>query len=255
MFAEGQTLGKDLLGLLRDPSVRKQAWNAAFELTIFEHVLQIPMDLHQWFCTMAWAMSLGIPGKLEKAGQVIKLPEEYLKMAEGRALIRRFCTPNAKTKTFAGGFRDRTTDPEAWETFKLYNRRDVAAERAIFRRIRRWPPLDSEIELWRLDRRINEAGLPINLRMVDNACTVIRDELQHLLGEQNRITRLANSNSATQLLPWAQSRGYPFNDLQKGHIRKALEDEALSGQLRRVLELRKQSVITSYSIHYTKLYE
>ena len=54
-----------------------------------------------------------------------------------------------------------------------------------------------------------------------------------------RITGLANPNSGAQLLPWLQGRGYPYEDLKKGHVARAL-DEAPPGDYARVLDLRSE---------------
>ena len=57
-------LPKGLRDALMDPKVKKIAHNAQFEIAITNHVLGIPTDPSQWWCTMVMALSLGLPAAL-----------------------------------------------------------------------------------------------------------------------------------------------------------------------------------------------
>lgn len=223
VFAEGQKAPARLREALRDPEVIKRAWNAAFEIRIFRHVLGLDIPLEQWRCTMVHAMTLSLPSSLGAAGNVVDIASDKKKDARGEALIKRFSKPRKPTKNKPWEWADHLTDPAEWEEFKAYNRNDIEAERAIFRRIHKWSPPDHEWELWRLDQEINEWGIPINRRVVDNAIRVAADVVEQRLAEMRRITGLANPNSTQQLLPWLRERGYPFEDLKKGHVKRGLE--------------------------------
>lgn len=254
VFARGQRAPKRLRDALRDPQVIKSAWNAAFERQIFEHVLGLKIPYDQWQDTMVLAYTLSFPGKLSAVGDIIELPEDKKKSVRGKSLIRKFSSPRKPTKTKPWEWNDHTTDPDDWEEFESYNRGDVEAERAIYRRLRKWDLPEHEWALWHLDQRINDAGIPINLRVVHNAIRVADEVVKRRLDEMRELAWLDNPNSNAQLLPALQDLGYPFVDLKKGHISRALEyidnppehwsedarSRADTPVYRRLLELRQE---------------
>lgn len=221
--AEGEPMPRDLREGLTDPEVIKFAWNKSFEWNIWKNVEGIEIPHNQWRDPMVLAFGLSLPGQLEKAGKVVELPEDKQKVARGKALVRKFCGPRTPTKAKPWRRSSIVTDPEEWEEFLFYNRQDVEAERAIWRRIRRWDMSPQEWELWFLDQEINEAGIPINLRVVENAIRVYHVVVEKRLAEMRELTGLENPNSGKQLLPWLRDHGYPFFDLRKGHVQRAID--------------------------------
>lgn len=271
--AEGQEMPQDLRDALTDPEVEKWAWNAPFEIAITRNCLGIEIDIRQWRCAMVLAMHQSLPGKLEKAAIVVGLPEDKQKDKRGSALMRKFSFPRKPTK------RDNRTRNfwcdfyDDWLEYLEYNVQDVIAERAVCKRL--YPMPNDEWELWFLDFAINNAGLPINRRMVRNAIMLYEEALGSVdsgdgaLGEMAEITGLDNPNSVShQLLPWLQDNGYMFDDCKKGHIERALEyfdkrpdhwtEEqhrayCQSNSLKRILELRLQTSKTSIKKYYSVL--
>lgn len=217
----GEPMPADLWHALHDPSVTLAAWNAPFEMAICEHALGLKIPTERWLDVMALAFSLSLPGKLEKCGDVVGLGEDQKKMARGKLLIRKFCKPRKPTKNKPHTRCDAYTDPEDWQEFLDYNVRDVEAERAIYRRLKKFQMPDHEWELWHLDQKINNAGIPINLNAVKKAVAIAEATTAKDLGEMHRLTGLANPNSNTQLLPWLRAHGYNFLDLKKGHVERA----------------------------------
>lgn len=248
--AEGEPMPDDLREAFDDPEVVIFAWNAPFEMAITKHVLKIDIPIERWRDVMALAYSLSLPGKLEKAGQVIGLPDDKQKLARGKRLITKFCKPRKPTKRLTHTRCDMHTDPEDWDDFKDYNVRDVEAEKAIYRRIKKWQMPDHEWQLWFLDQKINEAGLPINLNAVRAAKRLAEVVTARDLKRLREITGLENPNSTQQFLPWLRSAGYPFEDLKRGHVERAakmvmqMEEDgwaemlSIHPDLREVLELR-----------------
>lgn len=241
-FAEGERAPKILREALRDPEVLKCAWNANFERQILQHVAGLTIPYDEWYDTMVLAMTLSFPGKLEKAGEIIGIAEDKKKLARGKALIRKFCGPRKPTKKEPWDRATHETNPEEWEEFVAYCRNDVLAEREIWRKLRKWDLPRHEWELWQLDQEINEAGIPINLRVVDNAIKVAAEVTERRLAEMKEITGLDNPNSNKQLLPWLQEAGYRFDDLKAGHVTTALVEAEKKGkdELARVLSLRQE---------------
>lgn len=224
--AEGEPMPRMLKSALESPDVDKWAWNAPFEINIARHVLKLKIDVNQWFDTMVLAMTCSLPGKLEKAGPIVDLDDDKLKMGKGKRLMKKFSEPRKPTKGNPSTRWLWSDDVPDWEEYLDYNRGDETAERAIYHRLKAYMPPDHEWELWHLDQVINEEGLPINMRMVRNAITIYETLKRQKLTEMNEITGLDNSNSGPQLLPWLQDNGYPFNDLKAGHIDRAIEREA-----------------------------
>jgi DNA polymerase len=220
--AEGQHIPVELEQALFSPDVIKFAWNAAFEIAITRQLIGEP-DIRQWRCSMVLAMTLSLPGSLDKVGRILRIEDDSLKKKDGARLMRKFSFPRKPTKSNPNTRFHWYDSLSEWEDYLAYNRNDVRAERAILRKIRRFGPPAHEWRLWHLDQKINEAGLPINMRMVDNALKVYREALKEAHEEMALITGLSNPNSQAQLLPWLRSCGYPFADLKKVNVRRAKE--------------------------------
>jgi DNA polymerase len=258
--AEGEDMPYDLQEALEDPHVVKWAWNAPFEINIARHVLKLRTPTESWRDTMVLALTCSLPGKLEKAGPVVDLPENQLKDSRGRVLMRKFSSPYSPKR---GGRKRHFLWYEAysdWIDYLAYNDQDETAERGIWHRLKRYMPSEEEWALWHLDQEINEDGIPINMDLVRNAIAVYETMVEDRLKEMQEITGLDNANSGTQLLPWLQDQGYPFDDLKKGHVERALEycddppehwgdnfrtSYVKNKRLKRVLELRSEASKTS----------
>ena len=221
--AEGEPLPDDLLQAWRDPDCVKRAWNAPFEWHMLKYVLDIEIPFDQIRDTMALAYTLALPGSLDKAGERVGLKDDKKKMSRGKALIRKFCVPQKITKNSQIERRTRFTDPEDWREFKSYCIRDSIAEKAILNKIRKWELSPREHQLWVLDQKINQRGIPVNLAAVSNAVQLVNELLADRISKMKLISGLDNPNSNTQLHGWLKDHGYPFEDMKAGHIRQALE--------------------------------
>lgn len=219
--AEGEPQPPELREIMTDRRAIKIAWNKPFEWAIWANALGIETPHDQWRDPMVLAFSLSLPGSLEKAGEVVGLSEEKQKLKDGKALVRKFCIPRKPTRNKPYTRVLPEHEPEDWERFKFYNRNDVEAERGILKKLVKFDMSREEWRLWVLDQKINQAGIPINMEMVENAIKVYEDMFDLHISRMQAITGLDNPNSNKQLLAWLQSRGYPFEDVQKGHIERA----------------------------------
>ena len=246
--AEGELMPAELEDGLLDERVTKHAWNSNFERQIWKHVAGIDIPLAQWKDTMILAMSVSLPGKLERAGEALHLDDEHLKMKDGKSLINWFCKLRPATTRQPVRRVEWWQQKEKWEKFKLYNRRDVQSEQMMHFKLRSFDMPEHEWELWREDQEINELGIPVDVEFALHVQEVAHELIQKRIASMAEITGLANPNAPAQLLPWLQERGYPFADLKKGHVRRALaglmEDEIAYRENRDlcdVLELRLES--------------
>lgn len=214
---------------MRDPHVIKAAFNAQFERTITRDVLGIDTPYSSWRCTQALAYQLGFAGTLDIVGRAMRLPEDKLKIKRGKALIQQFSVPQRVTKRQLHRWRDALTDPDDWQEFNDYNAGDVVTELEIEKRLIRFFVLPSEWDMYALDQEINDTGLPIDRQFVINAIEMADRRKRELLAEMQQFTGLSNPGSVKQLLPWVQDLGYPFEDLQKDSVKKALRESADNG--------------------------
>jgi DNA polymerase len=245
--AEGERMPSDLKEGLRDPEVLKIAFNAQFERYVSRYVLGIVTPYEAWRCSMALAYMFSFMGGLDDVGAQMAL--SFKKDPRGKQLIKIFCGPNKPTKNQPFVWRDQHSDPEAWEEFKGYNIRDTDSEHEIWNTLTKYDMPEWQWELYHIDQIINDRGLPINRQFVENALAIAERRKAELISEQDRITRLANSNSGTQLLPWLQDRGYPFDNLQKQNVQKALtaEEEEVALPSQTWDHERKEFVTPDYS--------
>lgn len=248
--AEGQEMPRDLYDAIRDPEIKKRSWNASMEMAVWKEVEGIDIYSDEWRCTMTQAMCLSAPGSLAQAGPIFDLPLDLQKESRGKALITRFCKPRKPTKNKPWEWCDHHTDPDEWEEFKGYNRADIAAERGIFNRIRKWDLPEHEWALWCLDQEINNDGIPINMRVVDNAIRFVEHIRAIRYARIKKLTAVENPRSNPQLLEWLQDNGYRFDDLKAGHVKRAAGDERLRDDVREVLALRAEIAKTSTDKYY-----
>ena len=250
-LASGTSLPAPVRRALTDPKVTKVAHNATFERTCIAAMLGEPLDPAQWECTMIQCARCGLPMSLGEAAKALGLEQQ--KMTEGKALIKKFCTyHDAPAGLFGahGGPMRPTDDPKGWQTFKEYCRMDVEVERQLDAALSWLLPTEAEKELYRIDQTINDRGVLIDRQLVDNAVRIDAIYKARLNAEAQRITGLANPNSASQLKAWINERtGLELDTLRKDDlpdIKNATDDE----DVQRVLDIRAELNKTS-----TKKYE
>jgi DNA polymerase len=202
----GQPWPKDLHNALLDASVTIVAHYATFDLTILRQYPafeRIPdQRVH---CTMAQALSHGLPGSLDQLGTVLGLSPDQAKIKDGRRLVAKFCKPapaNHRVDRY-----DWNNAPEDWARYVDYCRRDVEALREIHRRLpARNYPVGHERLVWLADQRINRTGLPIDVPAAQTVLDAIEIERRLLDLEVRRLTSDAvpSAKNNARLLTWLQ---------------------------------------------------
>jgi len=218
----------------------KTAFNATFERAILKHVLGIDSPLDQWEDTMVMANIMALPGNLDGLGKALKLGPEFQKDGRGKALIKYFCQPRKPTKAKPWVWADHLNSPTEWKEFCEYNVQDVVVERKARSLLKKYPIQPWEWDDWRLDQKINERGVPVDLELVNQAIRIAKIVREKFKAQLIEITGLKNPGSVQQFLPWAQARGYPFSELRKDRIKIALNDfrDAMTADCIKALELR-----------------
>lgn len=255
-LASGESIPCEILDALQNPNIIKHAFNAAFERVCLSFWLAqrkiLPTDQNGipaflgaagWHCDMVWCAYLSLPLSLEKAGAVLKVEQQ--KMKEGKDLIKYFCIPCKPTKTNGGRGRNLPgDDPEKWQLFKAYNKRDVETEIAIEKKISKVTIPHNIWKEYELDQQINDRGVLIDMDLVKAAMKLDEQSRDGLVKEMCSLTMLDNPNSVVQLKGWLAEKGYKVESLGKKEVEKMLEDtpEEISKVLGLRLQLAKSSI-------------
>ena len=250
-LACGEDIPMEIVMMLFDPTVRKHAFNAAFEWITLSRYFKLTRKeqlawARQWHCTMIHAYYLGYAGNLDMVGKAVGLPEDKQKLATGKALIRYFSCPVKATKTNGGRTRNLPHhDPEKWKLYKEYNRMDVVAETNIYMKLRGIPVPDFIWEQWFTDLKINSRGVYVDTDLVYGALAIDEDVRKDQMYEFRQLTGLANPASNTQLLSWVTQHGVDMPNMQKATVADTLKRDDLPEEVREALELKKEVSKTS----------
>ncbi|HFR3267614.1 TPA: DNA polymerase [Streptococcus suis] len=239
-----QNLPFEIQKAIFSDEVRKSAFNAQFERVCLSKHFGAPyyLDPSQWRCTMVHAQELGLPSSLEKCASYLNLAQE--KDTAGKNLIKYFSVPCKPTKANGGRTRNLPEhDPEKWQMFIDYCKQDVVVEMAIAERLSVLPVADREWDFYTADQRINDRGVALDAELVESALYCKDVKMDMLFDELRSTTGLDNPNSRAQLLPWLKTHGYSASGLTKADVQKELK--TASGELKRVLELKLQTAMSS----------
>lgn len=244
----------DIIRMLHDPNVTKQAYNANFERVCLSRFLLPPSKFpdrknwflppEQWHCTMVHALSCGLPRALADVGEALGLPEDKAKMKEGKALIQFFSKPCKPTKS--NGQRTRNLPehaPDKWQTYIEYNRRDVETERTIRKILDSKSVPQQEWEAYWLDQRINDRGVLCDRQLVQSCIRISQEHTAALIDEAIQLTGLKNPNSVSQLKAWLGIEG----SLDKKSIKAMRDSGNLDLKQDRLLAIRQEMGKTSIS--------
>lgn len=218
---------------------RNKAIRAAFGIELGPDGM-LPTD--RFYCTMVRAYQLGLPGSLERAGNALGIKAEDRKMAaEGKRLIKLFCTPDRKR----GRVRPED-EPEKWARFVEYNRQDIVAERAVFEAERLYPEQPAvERTLYAVDQAINDRGVAVDLPMAKTVAGFVQGHTQNLLAQAKGATEVENPNSLVQIKAWLAAKGVEVDKLDKDTVAELLKDKELDPEVRAYLIARKELGKTS----------
>ena len=255
-LAQGESMPIDLISAILSDEVIKWAFNAQFERICISEWLKRkgyhfkwplpfgddPKSLNylnpkSWRCSMVWSAYLGLPLSLEQVGSVLGLEKQKLK--EGKDLIRYFSLPCNPTKTNGGRTRNLPKhDPEKWQLYKAYNKRDVETEMAIQAKLENFPMPDMEWDNYHRDQLINDLGIRIDQELARHAIRMDEEVRSQALEKLQKLTGLENPNSVIQLKDWLTEQGIATNSLDKKSVNQLLK--TASGKVKIVLETRQE---------------
>lgn len=266
-LANGEKIPDDIIWRLHDKETILVAHNAFFEITCMrnfnsdEYLRPVKsfdyfwpnndMKLNclntnerKWQDTMILGYTLGLPGTLEKMGEILKL--NVKKDTTGKMLIKYFSTPCEPTKANCGRTRNLPShDPERWELYKRYNITDVETEWELYNKLINLPnPTYPKMwDEWHRDYNINQGGVKIDLDFVNNAYKFGARYSEELEQEIIKITGVKNPKSNTQLKNWIKERtGEDIESLTKTTDLSYLDDAVVQKVFALRNELQKTSL-------------
>lgn len=237
-----------LFDLLNDPTVTVIAHNSMFDRTLLRHCWGIDVPVERWRDTMVKAMTHGLPGSLDKIGQIVGLEDDQAKDKRGRELIQLFCKPRPKGHTLRRATRE--THPKEWTEFLEYSRQDIVAMRTIDQRLPSWNYRAGhpELGLWHLDQRINDRGVAVDTELASAAIDAVAREQARLKAEVVEATDglVQSASKRDQLLAFICAEyGVDLPGMKADTLRRRIEDPELPEGVKLLLSLRLESTKTS----------
>lgn len=217
------------------------AHNAAFDQTMIESDKRLrPLAdrlAGKWYCTMAMALRHGLPGGLEKLCHVFKLDEEFFKL-DGKDFINLFC------KLTDGKRNTRLTHPRQWRDGLAYAKQDIRAMREIYYLAPTWNDSNFELDLWKLDQKINRRGVAVDVEFARQAVRACKAEQERNAAKTQELTEetVLRATQRDRLLQFIfVEHGVTLPDLKADTVERRLEDPELPPLLKDLLRVRQSS--------------
>jgi len=233
---------------LMRPDVTVIAHNSAFDRTLLRHCWGIDVPVERWQDTMIQAMAHGLPGSLDKIGQIVGLEADQAKDKRGRELIQLFCKPRPKGSTLRRATN--ASHPDQWREFLEYSRQDIIAMRAIAARLPEWNYRHGHFELglWHIDQRINDRGVAVDIPLARAAIAAVAIEQARLKSEVVEQTGglVTNASQRDNLLGFILAEyGVELPDMKADTLRRRLDDPGLPESVKLLLAIRLEATKTS----------
>lgn len=184
--------------------------------------------IRNWIDVMALCGRFTLPQSLAKVGAVLKLKMQKEKI--GKSLIKKICTPPF------------TYNRNEFNEFIHYCKADVDTMSELTQALPASRLTVLEQQIWELTVKINNKGLPVDLKSCDQIIKVI--EAYKL--EQNAILPKLSGNTiskATQtkrIKTWLHKQGVKIPNLQAATVEKYLAKDDIPLHCRTMLTLRQE---------------
>jgi DNA polymerase len=244
-YANNEASVTALMANLTLPDVTVVIHNSHFDRTVLRHAWGIDIPAERIHDTMVQALSHGLPASLGMLCEVLGLPADKAKDKDGKRLINLFCKPQGVNRKIARATRD--THPAEWERFKAYAASDIVAMREVMERMPAYNTYLTEAELWRLDQRINDRGVAIDMNLVHAAIRAVDQAQGDLTAQSLELTdgRVANTTQGAALrLHILENYAVDMPDLQMATVEKTLAMD-IDPALKELLRVRLQASSTS----------
>ena len=242
---DGEPMPAELREANEDPEVVKIAHNAMFDRNVLRlGNLKIDIPIEQWQCTMVQAFCHALPGSLDQLGKVLGIPQDQQKLADGKALIRRFCKP-APSNHLADRY-DRHSHPMEWARFVEYGLQDIDAMRACHKRMPTWNWEETTIAEWHLDQKINDRGFKVDMELALAGAAAAIEEKERITIRFAELTGGLTPGQHAKVLQYLNEEYYLGLDSAAKEILIPLtKDESLPPELRELCQLKCDANKTS----------
>jgi len=219
--------------------------NSAFDRTVLRHVgVDVPVEKIR--DTMVQALAHSLPGSLGTLCDVLDVPTDKAKDKAGKKLIHLFTKPRPKNMKLRRA--DSASHPAEWAEFVEYARLDVDAMRDVYGRLPNWNSSVGERQLWRIDQRVNDRGIAIDLELARGAVRAFRRTSGTLAARAadltgGHVTKLTQGARFLQYLK--DYHNFTPNDLTKSTVAELVGGNSLTPEVRELLEIRQQAAATS----------
>ncbi|WP_313330719.1 DNA polymerase I [Comamonas sp.] len=230
----------ELWRALDDQDGEVWAHNAQFDAAVHNGPAQLHLprvNPERWRCSMAMALSHALPAGLANLCEVLRVPSDLAKLADGKKLVSLFTKPQPANRKIQRATR--LTHPAEWDRFKQYAGNDILAMRECVKRMPNWNWDSSAVAEWHLDQRMNVRGF-----RVDQDLT--RAGAQAAVAEKERIATRFSELSHGEFTPSQRAKfqaylsarlGVELDNTQSGTFKVMLRDPDLPADVREMMEL------------------
>lgn len=216
------------------PGATFVAHNVPFERAILKHHFKLDVPLNRWLDTMALARHGGLPGKLEKLAEALKLDQQ--KDMAGNAIMLKLARPRLARDDDDEDeprFWDETEKPADFAAMYEYCKQDVAVMRACLAKL---PPMSPfERAVWLSTEAANERGVKIDLASIPAARAFAEGHAARL---EARYTAITGAKMKANSKARAAQMG--LSDFRKPTVRNALRRDDLTPVVREALTIRRE---------------
>ncbi len=219
--------------------------NSHFDRTILRHQgVNVPVEKIR--DTMVLALQHSLPGSLGTLCDVLGVPTDKAKDKAGKKLIHLFTKPRPKNMKLRRA--DSASHPAEWAEFIEYARLDVDAMRDVSGRLPNWNNSRGERNLWRIDQRVNDRGIAIDLGLAGAALRAFRRTSGTLAARaadltNGHVTKLTQGARFIQYLQ--DHHGFAIENLTKATVAGLMKGNTLTPEVRELLDIRQQAAATS----------
>jgi DNA polymerase len=217
-----------------------EAHNSLFEYFIWVNVCVKKYNwplipLCQFRCSASKARAFSLPGKLKDAAKILNLKNQ--KIEDGDRLIKKFSVPRNPTKNNPACRIHPENDPVDAVNLYKYNIGDIVTERELSAAL---PELsNTELAIWLADQRINERGVHIDTKALNDCISIVNQAFDRYTVELNVLTggRVKTASEIKNLTEWSRSQGVYLDSLTAESVEAALSTD-LPAAVKRALEIR-----------------
>lgn len=224
--------------------------NSNFDRVCIRYYTGYDIPTNSIFDTMACALSLSLPGALGTLCELFGVKDDLAKDKDGKRLINLFCKPNiiAKTSTFVR--HTKHTDPEEWDKFCEYGKKDISAMRELYKSMPKTNFTQAEKSIWVLDQAINDHGIGIDTQLAEGALSCVDKANTASKSKMVALTRGAvdSPTKRDQLLDYIETEyRISLKSLTASVVAEKLEQLGIPDELREILMVRLESSKASVS--------